>query len=351
VRSLARQRAVTAVLLTKAAEGRVRLGNVAEWLLEVQSDVCAAAQDSGSDPGSTLADLVPPILEAAGGKARVELVARKSSLIDLGGRLGGYKPRLYLVAGRPGMGKTSLLLQECLKVPRSDDGTAGVFLSLEMDRDELAGKLVSQESGQEWQAIASGKLDGAGFGEVAGACNMLQGVPLAIDYRPGASVAYVKSAVRRRLTELQRKHGRELRLGIVCVDYVQLMSPPKGRSNREQELSDISRGLMTLPAEFGCPVLVGSQLNRELERRPDKRPQLSDLRESGSLEQDAYGVIMLYRDDFYHEDSPDAGTAEILVRKLRMGQPGTIRCKWVGRSTKFLDLYDSPDYAGFDVGF
>jgi replicative DNA helicase len=289
-----------------------------------------------------------------------------TGLSDLNGRMGGlHRSDLIILAGRPGMGKTSLATNMAFSAStrflqdQSDgieaDRSAGAgvaFFSLEMSADQLATRILAEQSEVTGEQIRSGKIQTHEFKKLARAAAELTSLPLYIDDTPALTIAALRARARR----LKRQKG----IGMIVVDYLQLLQGSgKGSSgdNRVQEISEISRGLKQLAKELHVPVLALSQLSRAVEQREDKRPQLSDLRESGSIEQDADIVLFVYRDDYYlaakqpADDHPDFaswqeemgrayGKAEILVAKQRHGSTGKVRVKFDSRITKFSDLVD-----------
>jgi replicative DNA helicase len=245
---------------------------------------------------------------------------------------------LAFVAARPGMGKTSFALQLAQNVAES--GHAALFCSQEMGGQEVSMRQYAMLSGVSLEEIVSGRLSDADIDRLTPATARLYELPLFIDEQPALTFPDVARKARKVKREAA-KLGKPL--GMVVVDYLQLMAG--GGENRNTEIEKISRAMKTLAKELGIPVVVLSQLNRELERRPNKRPILSDLRDSGSIEQDADMVLMLYRDETYDPDSPDRGTAEILVRKHRQGKTGDVRLAWRGETASFGNL----DFAEFDA--
>jgi replicative DNA helicase len=289
-----------------------------------------------------------------------------TGLDSLNSKIGGlHKSDLIIVAGRPGMGKSSLatnigfaaakrLLQDQedgIETAKSA-GAAVALFSLEMSADQLATRVLAEQSGISSENLRMGRISQQEFRSLARAAAELQSLPLYIDDTPGLTIAALRARARR----LKRQKG----IGVVIVDYLQLLQGTgKGSAgdNRVQEISEISRGLKQLAKELDVPVIALSQLSRAVEQREDKRPQLSDLRESGSIEQDADIVLFIYREDYYlaarqpADDHPEIdkwreemarvyGLAEILVAKQRHGSTGKVRVKFDSRITKFSDLVD-----------
>ena len=234
------------------------------------------------------------------------------------------KSDLVLLASRPGMGKTSFALNIAFNAARQSGLAVAVF-QLEMSREQLASRLLSSTASVPLQKLRSGDIAGDEWGRIALATNLLSRQEIYIDDNPGISVAEMKSKCRRL--------GN--RLGLVVIDYLQLMTGTKKYENRVTEVADISRSLKIMAKELNVPVLCCSQLSRATEQRADKKPMLSDLRESGSIEQDADIVMFLYREDYYNKDAAQKDTAELIIAKNRHGSTDTIPLKWQGQFTRF----------------
>ena len=206
-----------------------------------------------------------------------------------------------------------------------------LIFSLEMGQLELTQRMLCSEARVDSKRVRNGNLSEADWGKIAHATGRLAEAPIWIDDNPNLTIMEIRSKARR----LKSRLGD---LGLVVVDYLQLMTGRSIAENRQVEVSEISRGLKILARELECPVLALSQLSRQLEMRADKRPMLADLRESGSIEQDADVVMFIYRDDVYNPDSPDRGTAEILVTKHRNGPTGMVRLAFLDHYTKFANM-------------
>ncbi|QKT04710.1 replicative DNA helicase [Ectothiorhodospiraceae bacterium 2226] len=249
---------------------------------------------------------------------------------------------LVIVAGRPSMGKTTFAMNVAENVAIKHQLPVAVF-SMEMPGEQLAMRLMSSLGRIDQHRVRTGKLDDDDWPRLTSAVGILAEAPLFIDDTPALSPTDLRARARR----LKREHG----LGLIVIDYIQLMQGSgSGRSeNRATEISEISRGLKGLAKELEVPVIALSQLNRSLEQRPNKRPVMSDLRESGAIEQDADVIVFIYRDEVYNEDSPDKGTAEIIIAKQRNGPIGTARLTFLGQYTRFenftRDSYDDGGYA------
>ncbi len=270
-------------------------------------------------------------------KSRVDgITGVPTGFTDLDRMTGGLQPSdLIVVAGRPSMGKTSFALNIAQYAAVSGDGEAtlpvGVF-SLEMSKEQLAMRLLSSEAEVEFFKIRSGGLKEEERTSLGRAAGKLYGAPLYIDDTPALSILELRARARR----LKKEHG----LALLVVDYLQLM---RGRTSsldrREQEISEISRSLKALAKELNVPVIAISQLNRMVEQREDKRPRLSDLRESGAIEQDADVIIFIYRDVVYNKESKEPNTAEIIVGKQRNGPVGDVRLAFRDKYTTFANQY------------
>jgi replicative DNA helicase len=255
-----------------------------------------------------------------------------TGLSDLDEMTSGLQPSdLVIVAGRPSMGKTTLVMNMA-EHAAIKSGKPVLVYSMEMPADSLAMRMMSSLGRIDQHKIRTGKLDDDDWPRVTSAVHMLSEAPLFIDDSPALSPGEMRARSRR----LAKEHGS---LGLIVVDYLQLMKVPGfNAENRTAEISEISRSLKALAKELQVPVIALSQLNRSLEQRADKRPVMSDLRESGAIEQDADLICFIYRDEVYHEDSPDKGTAEIIVAKQRNGPIGKVRVAFIGKYTRFEDL-------------
>jgi replicative DNA helicase len=238
---------------------------------------------------------------------------------------------LVIVAARPSMGKTSLVLNIAQYVATQPELVVG-FFSLEMSKESLFLRLLTAEAQVDGHRLLSGAIGGKDYGRISHALETLSAMKLFIDDTANIGVLEMRAKARR----LQAEHG----LSLLIVDYIQLMTGRGRFENRTLELASISRSLKGLAKELRVPIVVLSQLSRAPESRSDHRPQLSDLRESGALEQDADVVVLIYRDDVYNKDpnSPDAGTAELLLAKQRNGPTGTVRLAFLREQTRFANL-------------
>ena len=250
---------------------------------------------------------------------------------DLDNRTAGFQPSdLILIAARPSMGKTALVLNIAEHMTLRENRCTAIF-SLEMSKEQLTNRLFAMESHVDAQKIRTGDLTEREWADLIESAGIIGESRLIIDDTPAISVSQMRSKC--------RKYKMEFGLEMVIVDYLQLMSG-SGRSgeSRQQEISDISRSLKALARELNVPVVALSQLSRAVESRPNHRPMLSDLRESGAIEQDADVVMFIYRDDYYNPDSEKKGIAEIIIAKQRNGPIGTVELSWQPALTKFANL-------------
>ncbi len=254
---------------------------------------------------------------------------------DLDRMTSGLQPGdLVIVAGRPSMGKTSFSMNVGEHVAIEQGLPVAVF-SMEMGAVQLAMRMVGSVGMLDQHRMRTGKLTQEDWPRLTHAVQRVQEAQIYIDETPALTAMEVRNRARR----LARQCGQ---LGLIVIDYLQLMSSTSRGENRATEISEISRSLKSLAKELNCPVVALSQLNRSLEQRPNKRPVMSDLRESGAIEQDADLILFIYRDEVYNPDSPDKGTAEIIVGKQRNGPIGTVRLTFQGASTRFLNFSSAP---------
>lgn len=252
---------------------------------------------------------------------------------DLDYRTAGFQPSdLILIAARPSMGKTAFVLNIAEYIALHSGVTTAVF-SLEMSKDQLVKRLIAMHSKVDSQHIRTGELEADEWLKITESVKAIGESNLVIDDTPGISIAALRSKC--------RKLKMENNLGIIIIDYLQLMTAGKRTESRQQEISEISRSLKALARELNCPVVALSQLSRSVESRDNKRPMLSDLRESGAIEQDADVVMFIYRDDYYNKDSEKKGVAEIIIGKQRNGPTCTIELAWLAQYTKFANLEQS----------
>ena len=253
-----------------------------------------------------------------------------TGFIDLDYRTAGMQPSdLVLIAARPSMGKTAFVLNIAEHVAFRQNKTVAIF-SLEMSKEQLVNRLFSLESKVDSQHIRTGQLSDQEWEKLIESAGVIGRSNLIIDDTPGISIAELRSKC--------RKYKLEQDLSMIIIDYLQLMSGSGRSDSRQQEISDISRSLKAVARELSVPVLALSQLSRAVEQRPDHRPMLSDLRESGAIEQDADVVMFIYRDDYYNHDTERKDIAEIIIAKQRNGPIGTVELAWLPNYTKFANL-------------
>ncbi len=319
-----------------ANKGRDTPGDVGELLDQAQDIIIELANDAQVRTYAQLKDLLATNFEAleAAQDRGDDLTGLPSGFAELDKYTNGLQPSdLIIVAARPSMGKTSLAVN-IAKYAATYSKLPAVVFSLEMSKEQLALRLLCSEASVDSQQVRLGKLDDFEWDKLAKAAGTLSNVKLFIDESPELNPMGIKTVARR----IQAEHG----LGLIVVDYLQLMRSTRRKDNREQEIADISGGLKAIAKELNVPVLACAQLNREVEGRTDRRPRLSDLRESGAIEQDADLVMFLYRDEVYNPETEDQGIAEIHIAKHRNGPITTskkgIRLAFIPKYTKFAAL-------------
>ena len=307
--------------------------NSATLIDEAESKVFKISDDRPSNGGP---ESVRPLLTRAVERIDVlfqtkgALTGISSGFRDIDEMTSGLQPAdLIIVAGRPSMGKTAFMMNIAESAVISGESPVLVF-SMEMPSDSLVLRMLSSLGRIDQTKIRTGQLGDDDWPRLTSAVTLLNDKPLFIDDTPALSPNEIRSRARR----VAREHGK---LGMILLDYIQLMQVSGTSENRAGEISEISRSLKSIAKEFDCPVIAGSQLNRSLEQRPDKRPIMSDLRESGAIEQDADVIMAIYRDEVYHEDA-EKGIAEIIILKQRNGPIGRKKLAFVGQYTKFEDL-------------
>ena len=268
-------------------------------------------------------------------KAKGEVTGIECGFTDIDRRLSGLQPSdLILVGARPSMGKTSFMLNMAQHIAFGKKMTVAIF-SLEMSREQIVNRLFSLESLVDAQTLRNGSLTDSDWEKLIESAGVIGQSNLIIDDTPAISVSEMRSKC--------RKYKLEHNLSVIMIDYLQLMSGGGKSESRQQEISEISRSLKALARELQVPVVAASQLSRSLEARPDKRPLLSDLRESGAIEQDADVVMFLYRDDYYNKDSEEKNVAEIITAKQRNGPVGTDKLVWRPNYTRFENFLSDSD--------
>jgi replicative DNA helicase len=254
-----------------------------------------------------------------------------SGFVDLDSKTSGFqKGDMVLIAARPSMGKTTFALNICENAALRD-GKSVVIFSLEMPKEQLAYKLLCSEANVDMVSLRTGNLEDKDWENIARAAGPLSSAKIYIDDTAGVTVMEMRSKCRR----LKMEYGIDL----IMIDYLQLMSGSSGSGeSRQQEVSEISRSIKALAKEMQCPVIALSQLSRAPEQRADHRPMLSDLRESGSIEQDADLVMFLYRDEYYNKETDDKNIGECIIAKHRNGEVGAVKLAWLGQYSKFGNL-------------
>lgn len=286
----------------------------------------------------TTDDFVPIRQVVMNALERIETAARNkgsvtgvpTGFVDLDYRTAGMQPSdLILIAARPSMGKTALALNIAQYVAFKKNMSIAIF-SLEMSKEQLVNRMFSLESNVDAQKLRTGQLNDQDWERLIESAGIIGKSNLIIDDTPGISVAELRSKC--------RKYKLEQNLSMIIIDYLQLMTGSGRTDSRQQEISDISRSLKSIARELNVPVIALSQLSRAVEQRPDHRPMLSDLRESGAIEQDADVVMFIYRDDYYNHDTDKKGISEIIIAKQRNGPIGTVELAWLPEYTKFANL-------------
>ena len=321
-------------------------GRDAQQLLdESESKIFQIAEAGKNDRiGFTdIKDLLPQVAE------RIDQLFQRDNPSDVTGIPTGYKDLdmmtsglqpgdLIIIAGRPSMGKTSLALNICEYVA-IDTGLPSAVFSMEMASTQLVSRLIGSVGKLNQHKMRTGQLDDNDWEKLSYALGQLNEAPIFIDEGSALNPYEVRARARR----LHKQCGR---LGLIVIDYLQLMGSAGSTENRATEISEISRSLKALAKELNVPVIALSQLNRSVEQRPDKRPVMSDLRESGAIEQDADVIMFIYRDEVYNPETPDKGIAEIILAKQRNGPVGRVKLTFLGEYTKF-ENYANP--VGYDI--
>lgn len=259
----------------------------------------------------------------------------ETGFIDLDNKISGLNPStLLIVAARPAMGKSAFVLNIASYVAMQKKVPVMIF-SLEMAKEEMVYRILSSDSEIDSMKLKNADLDSQDWLKIGQSGGKLSGIPIYIDDTPGLSSAELRAKC--------RKAKLEKDIGLVIVDYLQLMESKTKSASRQQEISEISRSLKILAKELKVPVIALSQLSRASESRPDHRPMLSDLRESGAIEQDADIVMFLHREDYYNPETEKKNTAEVIIAKNRAGSTGTVELAWLGQYTKFANLYRGPE--------
>ncbi|MBQ4564207.1 MAG: replicative DNA helicase [Lachnospiraceae bacterium] len=304
--------------------------SVDEILEETEKKVFNLLKDSNATEHVPVRQIALDVLgriEAAA-KNKSPITGVPSGFMDLDYKTSGFQPSdMILIAARPSMGKTAFVLNIAQHVAFKKNLSVAIF-SLEMSKEQLVNRLFAQESRVNSQNLRTGNLSDDDWDKLIESVGVIGNSKLMIDDTPGISISELRSKC--------RKFKLEQGLDLIIIDYLQLMSgSKKNQDNRQQEVAEISRSLKALAREMNCPVIALSQLSRAVESRNDKRPMLSDLRESGSIEQDADVVMFIYRDEYYNKDTTDKGITEIIIAKQRNGPVGTVNLVWLADYMKF----------------
>ncbi|HLW04693.1 MAG TPA: replicative DNA helicase [Azoarcus sp.] len=320
-------------------------GRDAKSLLDrAEAKVFEIAEDGARDAGGFVK--IQPLLRQVADRVQElydrdnpnEVTGVPTGLIDLDDKTSGLQPSdMIIIAGRPAMGKTSLALNMAEHVAVDCGLPVGIF-SMEMPGSQLATRLISSIGRIDQTKLRTGRLSDEDWQRLTTAMGRLYEAPIHIDETPGLNPIDLRARARR----LARQYGGKL--GLIVIDYLQLMTGMRDNDNRASELSDISRSVKSLAKELNVPIIALSQLNRSLEQRPNKRPVMSDLRESGAIEQDADIIMFIYRDEVYNPDTPDKGSAELIIGKHRNGPTGTVRLTFRAECTRFESYASGVSY-------
>ena len=301
-------------------------------LEKTEKQVFDISQTRGSKEFTDIKEVVLRSIDSieAAAKNKGSVTGVATGFYDLDYKTAGFQPSdLILIAARPSMGKTAFVLNIAEHVALKSNVTTVIF-SLEMSQDQLVKRFLSMNSRVDSQSIRTGSLSNDEWASLMESARIIGNSQLVIDDTSAITVSELRSKC--------RKLKLEKNLGLIVIDYLQLMSGSKKIESRQQEISEISRSLKSLARELNVPVVALSQLSRAVEQRPDKRPMLSDLRESGAIEQDADVVMFIYRDEYYKPETEDQGIAEIIIGKQRNGPTGTVRLAYMPQYTKFGNL-------------
>ena len=305
---------------------------VDDIMADTEKQIFDLLQNRSGGEFESIKDVVIQAIEGIekASKTAGKVTGISSGFYDLDYKTAGFHPSdLILVAARPAMGKTAFVLNIAEHAAVKENIPTAIF-SLEMSKEQLVKRILSMNSKVDSQAMRTGELQDDDWIKLVESAKIIGNSNLILDDTPGITISELRSKC--------RKYKLEFDLGMVIIDYLQLMQGGKRAESRQQEISEISRSLKALARELNVPIIALSQLSRAVEQRPDKRPMLSDLRESGAIEQDADMVMFIYRDDYYNKDSEEAGVSEIIIGKQRSGPTGTVKLAWLSQYTKFANL-------------
>lgn len=345
IREKYRLRRLISICQMAEAQAYAGVVDVQPFIDKFESEVYTISQDAlRAETGASIQDVLAGCVDELNRKRRGEIPSGKlTPYKGLNRLLAGLKRGTVTVAAaRPGMGKTSFVTELIVQSARDNsDANGGVLFSLEMPKDQIGNKLMSQWSLVDTRSVDTGIMNMTEFEDVIGSANVLRKLPIIVDDKASITVSEIRSALRRYERALA-----PARLGIVGIDYLQLMgaSDLQRGLNMNDQLEHIMRGLVAIAKDFKVPIVLLSQLNRECEKRQDKRPNLGDLRSSGAIEQDAFNVIFLYREDQYRKpgEAKD-NTGELIVAKARSGRPGTVKVEFIPKATKYVDVAEAAD--------
>jgi len=339
VRNASLLRRVIEIADNARTKAQLPMENVSDFLTGLNKEIFELSLNDAQRPYFSMREVMKSTFdmleELHANKDRTPGVS--SGFYDLDARTAGFRPgTLTILAARPAMGKTALALNFMTNAA-VDHKTPTAFFSLEMTKEELCSRIFCARGKLRGDRMRDGRFTEEEWSRLLGAMQEITNAPIFVNETAALSITKLQ-AIARRLKEEQK-------IGLIVIDYLQLMhgSQPNAVS-REQEISEISRTLKSLAKELSIPVIALSQLNRGVESRPDKRPMLSDLRESGAIEQDADIIMFIYRDDYYNKDSTEKGVSEIIIAKQRSGPTGTVKLKWMGEFTLFQNLEPDHDH-------
>jgi replicative DNA helicase len=322
---------------------------VRDYLDDAEAKIFEVTQRRDKTGPEPIKSLVKQVFKSLDERFKAEggITGVPTGFTDLDVKTAGLQPtELVILAARPAMGKTSFAMSLAQNAATGDGGWPCLVFSLEMSSTQLAERMLCSEARVDSSALRRGQLQRQDMTNLTYAAGTLSKAPILIDDTPALSLRELRARARRFRSNKELFGARKF--GLIVIDYLQLMrgSPQAAKASREQEISEISRGLKALAKELHCPVLALSQLNRSLEQRTDKRPQLSDLRESGAIEQDADVILFIYRDVVYNKDTENPNIAEVIIGKNRHGATGTVETQFEGRFTRFENLSQRSDGPG-----